>query len=388
MVAWKQAGWLAVAAVVAFGQVAHAQDYGDDYGDESIGQWESNSGGYQPPAPVAPSAIAESPGAQVDFDSFYNSLAPYGEWLDLPAFGWVFRPYASVVGPDFRPYVSYGRWVYTPYGWSFVSGLPFGWACFHYGRWALDATYGWVWVPGFVWAPAWVDWRWGGGYVGWAPLPPPGWTAAWYGPYWAFVQVNVFDEPDVGVYVVPRERVRYVYTDTRPVETYVRYRGYAYNPGPQPVRVERYTHRVIRPVPVATGRARPVPVVPQRFVPVWHGEARPVPTRPPNFPRNRGVERYHPGYPRPVPSRRPGAVERVPAPAFPAPERRPGPRPAYQPPPRRAAPAPQFRRYNPPPRFSQPIRVAPQQRRNDRRNEHGNAPPPRRRAPRPRPERR
>ncbi len=32
--------------------------------------------------------------------------------------------------------------------------------------------YGWVWVPGNVWAPAWVSWRTANSYVGWAPLPP------------------------------------------------------------------------------------------------------------------------------------------------------------------------------------------------------------------------
>ncbi len=27
-------------------------------------------------------------------------------------------------------------------------------------------------MPGYQWAPAWVSWRYGGGYCGWAPLPP------------------------------------------------------------------------------------------------------------------------------------------------------------------------------------------------------------------------
>jgi hypothetical protein len=36
----------------------------------------------------------------------------------------------------------------------------------------FDPDYGWVWIPGQVWAPAWVVWRWGDGWVGWAPLPP------------------------------------------------------------------------------------------------------------------------------------------------------------------------------------------------------------------------
>jgi len=43
---------------------------------------------------------------------------------------------------------------------------------------SLDAApgLGWVWVPGYEWAPAWVSWRYGDEYVGWAPLPP---AAVW-----------------------------------------------------------------------------------------------------------------------------------------------------------------------------------------------------------------
>ena len=35
----------------------------------------------------------------------------------------------------------------------------------------LEGT-GWCWVPGYTWGPAWVSWRYGDGYCGWAPLPP------------------------------------------------------------------------------------------------------------------------------------------------------------------------------------------------------------------------
>ena len=57
-------------------------------------------------------------------------------------------------------------------GWLWASDEEWGWATCHYGRWFFDDRYGWVWVPGRDWAPAWVAWRFGGGYVGWAPLPP------------------------------------------------------------------------------------------------------------------------------------------------------------------------------------------------------------------------
>jgi hypothetical protein len=70
-----------------------------------------------------------------------------------------------------RPY-SDGYWAYTDVGWTWVSYEDFGWATYHYGRWIRLRGRGWVWVPGRDWGPAWVSWRTGGDYVGWAPLPP------------------------------------------------------------------------------------------------------------------------------------------------------------------------------------------------------------------------
>ena len=86
-------------------------------------------------------------------------------------YGYVFQP--TVSDPNWAPY-SDGHWVSTPDGWMWVSDEPWGWATYHYGRWANIDGMGWVWVPGYQWAPAWVSWRYGGGYCGWAPLPPGG----------------------------------------------------------------------------------------------------------------------------------------------------------------------------------------------------------------------
>jgi len=106
--------------------------------------------------------------------SFRDTLAPYGTWIDDPAYGQVWVPASSVVGQDFSPYVTNGDWVDTEYGWTWVSGWAWGWAPFHYGRWTTIAGHGWGWVPGTIWGPAWVAWRAGSGCVGWAPLPPRG----------------------------------------------------------------------------------------------------------------------------------------------------------------------------------------------------------------------
>jgi len=111
----------------------------------------------------------EVPGSRVDLSYFYQNLSSDGDWFQDPVRGWCWTPYDMAA--DWRPYYD-GNWEYTDYGWSWVSNESFGWATYHYGRWFYDDAYGWAWVPGTEWAPAWVAWRSNDEYVGWAPLPP------------------------------------------------------------------------------------------------------------------------------------------------------------------------------------------------------------------------
>ena len=71
--------------------------------------------------------------------------------------------------PSTQNYVPYsnGYWKYTDYGLLWVSNDPFGWATDHYGRWVYLNR--WVWAPDLTWGPAWVTWRAGDGWIGWAP---------------------------------------------------------------------------------------------------------------------------------------------------------------------------------------------------------------------------
>ena len=105
------------------------------------------------------------------YSTFYRKLEPYGDWIETGDYGYVFQPRQAVQSHDWRPYTN-GHWVYTDAGWTWISDEQFGWATYHYGRWIRLRSVGWVWVPGEHWAPAWVSWRTGNDYVGWAPLPP------------------------------------------------------------------------------------------------------------------------------------------------------------------------------------------------------------------------
>ena len=118
--------------------------------------------------PLGPS-LAQAQQASVSFSIFFDNLAQHGRWVHHARYRNVWCP---DVDQTWAPY-THGRWVYlASRGWYFDSDEPFAWAAYHYGRWFQDTDLGWCWVPGNVWAPAWVSWRKSNDYVGWAPLPP------------------------------------------------------------------------------------------------------------------------------------------------------------------------------------------------------------------------
>jgi hypothetical protein len=124
------------------------------------------------------------------FQTFYDSLSSQGNWVQTDDYGYVWQP--NVQDPNWAPYTD-GNWVYTDDGWTWNSNEPFGWATYHYGRWVNLEGSGWAWVPGYTWAPAWVSWRYGDGYVGWAPLPPD-----------SFAGIDYFgdgDDSDLGFHI-------------------------------------------------------------------------------------------------------------------------------------------------------------------------------------------
>ncbi len=167
------------------------------------------------------SAAKASPSAEAEtgsYATFYRKLEPYGDWIETGNYGYVFQPRVAIQTNEWRPY-AHGHWVYTDAGWTWISDEPFGWATYHYGRWIRLRSVGWVWVPGEQWAPAWVSWRRGNDYVGWAPLPPEArfdretgirnWADRYYdiGPeQYNFVPANEFGSKLTPREIVPPQR--------------------------------------------------------------------------------------------------------------------------------------------------------------------------------------
>jgi hypothetical protein len=153
--------------------------------------------------------------SDIDYGEFYESLSPYGTWVQYVPYGYVWIP--QQLAYRWRPY-THGRWAWTNSGWTWVSYYKWGWIPFHYGRWGWDTRLGWFWVPGTIWAPAWVSWRWSNLYVGWAPLPPDVEFVAGVGIaslpsgfpdfYWVFIDGHHFQDEDFSRYVLPFERNR------------------------------------------------------------------------------------------------------------------------------------------------------------------------------------
>jgi hypothetical protein len=188
---------------------------------------------------------------EVTYQTFYDELSPYGQWIDYPGHGYVWVPDA---GNDFRPYSSNGHWVWTDnYEWMWVSDYDWGWGPFHYGRWEEDPYYGWFWVPGYEWSPAWVAWRDGGEYYGWAPLRPGinisiNFNIGSYSPpnsYWCFVPRRYITSPRIYDYYLDRRQNVTIINYTTIIINNNRYGNhYGYRSGPSRYEAERYCGRI------------------------------------------------------------------------------------------------------------------------------------------------
>jgi len=142
--------------------------------DQALGATASAPAPQPQPQPQPVSAPLNPPAQALPADEtyFYDSLQPYGSWVDVEGVGPCWQPTVVYVNPTWQPYCDGGHWVYTDCGWYWTSDYSWGWAPFHYGRWFRDNRRGWCWAPDRQWGPAWVTWRYSDNYCGWAPLPP------------------------------------------------------------------------------------------------------------------------------------------------------------------------------------------------------------------------
>jgi hypothetical protein len=218
-----------------------------------------------PPVIVAPPPVVvqQSPPVVViqSENDFYEPLTPHGRWVVVGSYGRCWVP--ARVEADWRPY-SNGYWQRTDAGWYWESDEPWGWATYHYGRWDWDVHFGWFWVPRTQWAPAWVVWREGGGYVGWAPLRPSvnisinvgrvDYEPAFSHRAFVFVEHRRMLEPVRPKTVVVNNTT--IINKTVNITNVKVVNKTVINEGPRPEVIERESGRKVRPVPVQEVRRK------------------------------------------------------------------------------------------------------------------------------------
>ena len=192
---------------------------------------------------VSQKATAESYNG-VSFQVFYDELAPYGDWVRDARHGYVWLP---AVEQGFHPYGTQGHWAMTEFGNTWVSYYDWGWAPFHYGRWYFDDYFqSWAWIPGYEWGPAWVNWRTGGGYYGWAPLGPGVSINVRIGLpafHWVFLpRHRIYHHYAYRYYAPHRTRVR-IYNNTTVINNTYVYNNQTYVTGPSRRELRQVTGR-------------------------------------------------------------------------------------------------------------------------------------------------
>jgi hypothetical protein len=232
------------------------------------------------PAPAQTETPAPQP-TEVTQNYFYDTLSPYGGWVNVDGYGLCWRPTVVVYDSTWQPYCDHGHWVYTDSGWYWLSDYSWGATTFHYGRWFHDPRAGWCWWPDTEWAPSWVTWRYSDDYCGWAPLPPhavyregvgifyngvavsAGFDFGLSVNFFTFVPTRDFCDPHPRRFRATPTEVTKIYNRTSIINNYnfnSHDRTFV-NYGIPPQRITSVTHTEIRPVTIRESSA-----------PVTHGE--------------------------------------------------------------------------------------------------------------------
>jgi hypothetical protein len=230
--------------------------------------------GNPPPSEPQPAPVEAAPAQPTDVNNnyFYDTLAPYGTWVEVEGYGRCWQPTVVVVNRGWQPYCDRGHWVYTDSGWYWMSDYSWGWAAFHYGRWFDHPRWGWCWWPDRVWAPSWVSWRYSSDYCGWAPLPPaayyrPGFGFSYYGrsagfgfdfglgaSCFTFVSWDHFRDARPYHHRMPAHQLAQIFNQTTIINNYATgHNNTVINHGIPADRVRERTHTELRPVSIRDG---------------------------------------------------------------------------------------------------------------------------------------
>lgn len=121
---------------------------------------------------ILPKPIQRFPKSVLYFAQKYSNM--HGEWLWDSLYGYVWRPYLNdrrYPSGNWQPYYA-GRWSNVNGQLFWVPEETWGWVPYHLGFWKWNTKRGWLWIPGSVFAPAWVSWSFFGsnqGYYSWRP---------------------------------------------------------------------------------------------------------------------------------------------------------------------------------------------------------------------------
>lgn len=140
---------------------ADSWDQWNSYRDQSLSSLEANQ------------TVARASSGDVN-NPAWNDLDYYGNWYNVPGYGEAWAP--SGVGANWDPFGN-GAWgYYSGFGYTWISGYPWGWMPYHCGAWDYMNSYGWLWMPGNcgygLYGPGWYPyatvWNVPKGYI-----PPP-----------------------------------------------------------------------------------------------------------------------------------------------------------------------------------------------------------------------
>ncbi|MGE5278159.1 MAG: DUF6600 domain-containing protein [Acidobacteriota bacterium] len=215
---------------------------------------------------LSPAPAEAHASVSVGFSFFYDEMAPYGQWVTVADYGEVWCPRHVAVG--WQPYLN-GRWIYTEYGWTWVSFDPWGGDPYHYGTWVFTGDWGWAWIPGTTWAPAWVTWCDYGDYIGWAPVPPSfsiG-LVGYSGPAivdpprsYVFVPTRSFVGADVRTVRLDPAQNATLVSRGRRITSFAVSDRVVRTGGPQVSRIQKVTGTRVQPVSLSAAKTRPAPI--------------------------------------------------------------------------------------------------------------------------------